>query len=169
MNWIGALLLVIATTLIGFERAAQLKKRPTQIIQLRMALQIMEAEMVYSQQLLADVCTSISKQMKKPLNSFFLAIAEKITTNPDLSELWSIELDHLAVHSALDKEELTILKQFGQTLGHFDLINQQKQIQLAIVHLDRLLIEAQENHSVLSKVYRGMGILSGILIALILI
>ena len=87
----------------------------------------------------------------------------------ELFQLWSSEVDHLMNDSALEADELTIIKQFGQTLGHFDLINQQKQIELTIIHLDRILVDAQNKYTVFSKVYRGIGVLAGILIALILI
>lgn len=169
MNWIGAILLIIATSAIGFEKSSRLKKRPLQILHLKSALQIMEAEIVYSQHLIADVCLRISTQVKAPINHFFQQIGEKMDVYDDLSYLWVSELDQLKTYSALEPDELNILKQFGQTLGHFDLVNQQKQIELAIVYLDRILLDAQSNYSVFSKVYRGIGVLSGVLIALILI
>lgn len=168
MNLIGAILLIIATSLIGFEKAARLKKRPDQILQFKGALQVMEAEIVYSQRLLADVCLQISTQIPAPVSHFFRKIGEEIGHHHDLPKLWIDELKHLLSYSALKHDEINVLKQFGQTLGHFDLINQQKQIQLAIVHLDRILIEAQNEYLIFSKVYRGIGVLSGILIALIL-
>jgi len=169
MNWTGAILLITATSLIGFERSAQLKRRPRQITQFKLAMQIMEAEIVYSQQTLADVCATISRQIDKPINEFFSSIAKKIADSRDLSKLWTENLDLLEQQSALYKAEISILKQFGQTLGHFDIVHQQKQIQLTTLHLDRILIEAEERHTLFGKVYRGIGILTGLLIALILI
>ena len=168
MSWIGAILLIIATSSIGFERSLRLKKRPEQLMQIKTALQIMEAEMVYSQHAIVDVCDQISKHIQAPLKVFFHAVATKLSENDDLAVLWTKELDELKFSSALEEEELSILKQFGHTLGHFDLTQQQKQIQLTSVHLDRLLKEADQNYLMFSKVYRGIGILSGILIALIL-
>ena len=169
VNWIGAILLIIASSAIGFEKAARLKKRPVHLLQLKAALKILEAEIVYSQDLLADVCLRISTQIKAPINHFFQQVGEKMVGHDELFDLWNSEVDHLMNDSALEADELTIIKQFGQTLGHFDLINQQKQIELTIIHLDRILIDAKNKYTVFSKVYRGIGVLSGILIALILI
>lgn len=168
MNWIGAILLIVATTSIGFERALRLKRRPEQLLELKTALQIMEAEIVYSQREIVDVCAQISKHIRPPLKAFFYAISSQLNKNDDLSLLWEQELDELKSHSALENEEINIMKQFGHTLGHFDIIQQQKQIQLTSIHLDRLLKEADRDYLTLSKVYRGVGILTGILIALIL-
>lgn len=169
MNWIGAILLITATSLIGFEKASRLKKRPEQLLQLKAALQIMEAEMVYSQHSIVDVCLHIANQMQAPIKQFYHSIATQLNKNDNLAILWAVELDQLRNYSALESDELNIMKQFGNTLGHFDLTQQQKQIQLTSVHLDRLLTEAQNDYLVFSKVYRGIGVLSGILIALILI
>jgi stage III sporulation protein AB len=39
--------------------------------------------------------------------------------------------------TAFKTTELEILKQFGETLGKHDLVQQQKQIRLALTHLER--------------------------------
>ncbi|WP_067836838.1 stage III sporulation protein SpoIIIAB [Amphibacillus sediminis] len=169
MNWIGAMLLIAATTLIGFDRSDRLKKRPQQLRQLKTALQIMEAEIIYSQHTIRSVCQHVSNQIPNPLAHFFNLIANKISDSDDLALLWTQELKQLKSYTALEQHELDILQQFGNTLGQFDTNQQQKQIQLTLVHLDRLLAEAHDNYLALSKVYRGIGVLSGILIALVLI
>ncbi|MBU5594793.1 stage III sporulation protein AB [Amphibacillus sp. MSJ-3] len=169
MNWIGAILLMTATSLIGCEKASRLKKRPEQLLQLKATLQMMEAEIVYSQYSIADICLHIADQTQAPLKRFFHSVATELNQNDSLALLWAEQVDQLSYKSALEIDELNIMKQFGNTLGQFDLSQQQKQIQLTIVHLDRLLVEAQNNCTVFSKVYRGLGVLSGILIVLILI
>ncbi|MDY0396470.1 hypothetical protein RWE15_21815 [Virgibacillus halophilus] len=54
MKWIGALLLLSTTTWAGFEWSKRLSDRPKHIRQLINALQILEAEIVYSQRPLKD-------------------------------------------------------------------------------------------------------------------
>ncbi|WP_026065219.1 stage III sporulation protein SpoIIIAB [Amphibacillus jilinensis] len=169
MNWIGAILLISACSLIGFDHANRLKKRPEQLLLFKNALQIMEAEIIYSQFPISDICLHIANQISKPLDVFFNNIGEQMKNNNQLDNLWKEEIEQLDMSSSLDRKDLDILRQFGATLGHYDLDQQQKQLQLTLLHLDRLLTEAQKNCLLFSKVYRGIGILTGILLALILI
>ena len=69
----------------------------------------------------------------------------------------------------MTKSELEILIQFGRTLGQHDLEQQQKQIQLTLHHLDRELHEALEVGDQYQKMARGMGILSGLLVIILII
>lgn len=71
--------------------------------------------------------------------------------------------------NAMGKTELEILLQFGRTLGQHDLEQQQKQIQLTIHHLDRVLQEALEVGEQYQKMARGMGVLSGLLVIILII
>ncbi|SEO30591.1 stage III sporulation protein AB [Amphibacillus marinus] len=168
MNWIGAILLITATSLIGFEYAERLKQRPKQILQLKVALQIMESEIIYSYTTIGQICLKIAEQSPKPCNYFFASIGRQLSYHDNLSTLWNSELIKLKNCSALKQQEIDILKQFGYTLGTFDAKEQRKQTQLACVHLDRLFQEAQVDHLKLGKVYQGIGLLSGILMTLVL-
>src|SRR5690625_2785995 len=94
MKWIGALLLLSVTTWIGFDWSNKLNKRPIQIRLLKNALQILEAEMLYSQAPLQDAFIVISKQIPEPIKCFFQNISEQMKINQsDLLEIWEEEVD----------------------------------------------------------------------------
>lgn len=75
MKWIGALLVMIATTWIGFEWSSKFSNRPKQIRQLKNALQILEGEILYSQLPLQEAFFVISKQIPQPIKYFFSNIS----------------------------------------------------------------------------------------------
>ncbi|MFD1038454.1 stage III sporulation protein SpoIIIAB [Virgibacillus byunsanensis] len=170
MKWIGALLFIGTTTWIGFEVSNRLNKRPKHIRQLKNALQILEAEILYSQLPLKDAFETIAKQIPDPINSFFYTLSNSMEEgNTDLFNKWNESINELLKVSSLASNEQEILKQFGRTLGQHDFDQQQKHIHLAISHLDRELEEARDNQFRYSKMAKSLGVLCGIFIVLLLI
>lgn len=171
MKWIGALLFVATTTWIGFEWSHHLNQRPSHIRQLKNALQILEAEILYSQLPLHDAFHTISQQIPFPTKHLFQALSKEMndTHQINLGELWNEEIDNYMNISAIGTNEREILKQFGQTLGQHDFVQQQKYIQLAINHLNRELEEARDNKQRYGKMAKSIGLLSGLFIILLFI
>ena len=169
MKWLGVLLFIFTTTWIGFEWSRSLNERPKHIRQLKNALRILEAEMMYSQLPLKEAFRSIAKQLPYPTNSFFQQLSDGMHNTVELSKLWNEEIETFTKNSAISTNEKEVLKQFGQTLGQHDFIQQQKQIQLAMQHLDRELEEASDNHRKYGKMAKSLGFLSGLFIGLLFI
>lgn len=67
---IGAAIIIIATTWAGFEAAKKLSMRPRQLRQLKVAMQSLEAEIMYGHTPLKEAARKLSKQMAKPLSIF---------------------------------------------------------------------------------------------------
>ncbi|MFD1360672.1 stage III sporulation protein SpoIIIAB [Lentibacillus salinarum] len=170
MQWIGALLFIGTTTMIGFEISKKLNERPRHIRQMKNALQMLEAEILYSQLTLPDVFATIALQLPQPVSSFFDNLYASLRQHhADLHSIWDNHVDALIQMSALDANEGEILKQFGRTLGQHDFDQQQKQIYLTLKHLDRELDEARDQQFKYSKMAKSLGLLCGIFIVLLLI
>ncbi|MBY7143397.1 stage III sporulation protein AA [Virgibacillus sp. NKC19-3] len=169
MKWIGALLFIGTTTWVGFEWSHVLNNRPKHIRQLKNALQILEAEILYSQLPLQDAFTTIASQIPEPMRTFFQALSTSMQeNNKDLVGFWDKHVNALMKESALGSNEGEILKQFGRTLGQHDFYQQQKHIQLTVSHLDRELEEARDNQFKYSKMAKSLGVLCGLFIVLLL-
>lgn len=168
MKWIGALLFISMTTWIGFEISKRIDDRPKHIRQLKNALQILEAEILYSQLPLQEAFLTIAKQIPNPSRSFFENLGEAMEKGDvELADLWERQVNVLMQQSSLKKIEQEILLQFGQTLGQHDFTQQQKQIQLTVSHLDRELAEARDDQYRYSKMAKSLGILCGLFIVLL--
>lgn len=170
MKWIGALLLIGTTTWLGFEWSNRLTNRPKHIRQLKNALQILEAEIVYSQLPLRDAFKNIAKQLPSPTNLFFRNMGKSLEDqNIDFSSSWEKNVDAFMRQSSLQANEKEILLQFGRTIGQHDFYQQQKHIQLTLSHLERELEDAREEQQKYSKMAKSLGILAGLFIVLLLI
>lgn len=170
MKWIGALLFIGITTWIGFEWSHKLNKRPKHIRQLKSALQILEAEMLYSQVPLQEAFKTIASQIPQPTKLFFSELSQGMEeNNANLTQLWDKKLAKFIQVSSLGSNEKEILQQFGRTIGQHDFYQQQKHIHLTISHLDRELEEARDNQYKYAKMARSLGFLCGLFIVILLI
>ena len=170
MKWIGALLFISITTWIGFERSNILQKRPKHIRQLLDALQILEAEMIYSQLPLQDVFKTIANQIPVPTRVFFNNVSLEMEKDAShFTYIWENHVVNFCKRAALNENEREILTQFGQTLGQHDLSQQKKHIQLTKTHLERELDIARTNEQKYGKMMKTLGFLCGLFIILLLI
>lgn len=170
MKWIIALLFITMTTWIGMEWSHKFSQRPTHIRQLKNALQILEAEMLYSQLPLQDAFQTIANQIPAPINILFNYLASEMKKRTDdFSGLWEQSVKRIMQHSALAYHEQEILLQFGKTIGQHDFNQQQKHIHLALSHLDRELEEAKNQQYKYGKICRSLGFLSGLFIVIVFI
>lgn len=167
---LGAVFILAATTWTGFEASRHLNERPRQLRQLKVALQSLEAEIMFGHTPLHEAARKLSKQLAKPLNWLFEIFAEKlIEEETTVRDAWLQSLDEIWKSTALKQGEYEILLQFGETLGRHDRYTQQKQILLAITHLEREELDARDRQSKYEKMVKSLGFLSGLLLIVLLI
>src|SRR5690625_5313921 len=93
MKLIGALLFICTTSWIGFDMSTQLTKRTKQIRQMIQSLQLLEAEMGYSQMKLQQTFAILSKKTSYPIASFYDRLAYALTDAiPDFLYVWDQEV-----------------------------------------------------------------------------
>ncbi|MFD2658371.1 stage III sporulation protein SpoIIIAB [Gracilibacillus thailandensis] len=157
-------------TWAGHEYAKNLANRPRFIRMFKNALQILEAEIVYSQATIKESLTSVANQIPNPISALFQQIAADIQEDKEqLYPIWESHVDKFYQKHPIQLEDKEILQQFGRTLGQHDIIQQQKYIRLTINHLERKLTEAEEKNHRYGKMSRSIGFLVGTFIVLLLL
>lgn len=170
MKIIGAILIIMATTWVGFEFAKRLSERPRQLRQLKVALQSLESEIMYGLTPLAEASEHIAKQIPKPISYFFLCFSEGLKNGgASVRSAWEESLKETWHLTALRNGELEVMSQFGATLGQHDREHQQKQIRLTLTHLEREEGDAVEAQNRYEKMLKSLGFLTGILIVILMI
>ena len=118
---------------------------------------------------LHEASRRIAGQIGPPVGKIFSQFSKNILSGDiTAKKAWRDSLHAVWNQTYLTKSELEILLQFGETLGMHDRIQQQKQIQLALVHLEREEAEAREKQTAYGKMIRNLGFLSGLLIIILL-
>lgn len=166
---IGAVFILIATSWIGFEASKNLSERTRQLRLWKLALQSLEAEIMFGHAPLHEAARRIANQVDPPIGQIFhqfqtMLVKEDMSAN----EAWKTSLNVIWNKTALKKTELEILEQFGETLGKHDIVQQQKHIRLALTHLEREEVEAREKQGIYGKMYRNLGFLTGLFIIILL-
>lgn len=166
---LGAFIIIMATTWTGFEVSRHLSERPRQLRQLKMALQTLDAEIMFGHTPLHEASRRLATQMLGPLAEFFNIFSNKLTgTDTTVKIAWNESLEEIWPLTALKESEQEILRQFGETLGRHDRISQQKQIMLAITHLEREEIDARDKQIRYEKMVKSLGFLTGLLLIILL-
>ncbi len=167
---IGALFILLSTSWAGFEASRYLTERPRQLRILKVALQSLEAEITYSHTPLHEATRKISQQLQKPVSWFFETFSKKLTEQEiSVKKAWEESLMDIWKLTAFKSGEFEILKQFGENLGKYDMVTQQKHIHLALKHLDREEAEAVEKQRKYEKMAKSLGFLSGLLLIILLL
>ncbi len=170
MKWIASVLLISAFTWIGHEHAKNLADRPRIIRLFKNALQILEAEIVYSQATIREALYAVSNQIPEPVSSLFKHIAKDIQTDKEeFFTIWENHIDIFFQKFPIKLEDREILHQFGRTLGQHDTFQQQKYVRLTITHLERNLSEAEYKSHHYGRMSRSIGFLTGMLIVILLL
>jgi stage III sporulation protein AB len=170
MKLLGAIFILITTTWTGFEAAKRLSERPRQLRQLKVALQSLEAEIMFGHTPLSDACLNLSAQVSKPLSWFFERFSKRLNQGEvTVREAWEDSLVEVWSMTAFSQGEFEVMKQFGETLGQHDRYQQQKQIRLALSHLEREELDAKEKQQRYEKMVKSLGFLSGLLLVILLL
>jgi stage III sporulation protein AB len=169
LSWFGAIAILSATTIFGFEWAKRVRERPKRLRELKVTLQALEAEIMYGSTPLSEAFQHIGKPLKEPLASFFLNISDLLNGGEHtVQEAWEYQLEILAKETSFKSGEIEVLRQFGSTLGRHDKEHQQKQIQLTLAHLNREEKEARDIQERYEKMCKSLGVLMGLLIVILL-
>lgn len=169
MKIAGAILFIMMTSWIGYDWSRQLQKRTKQLRGMIYSLQLLEAEMGYTNAPLQKVFSALQQKTTAPISQFYKYLSEELTlTVSDFSAVWDHALEYLLDNSALKQEEAEILRQFGKNLGNHTFLQQEKHIHLTMHHLKHTLTTANEEQYKYERMAKTMGVLAGIFIVLLL-
>lgn len=170
LKWIGAAIILGAATWSGFEFSRHLSERPKQLRMFRDSLQTLDAEIMYSHTPLKEASIKISSQLPKPISSFYDTFSKKLDAEETTVKVaWEESMEHIWSSTALKDNEYEILSQFGENLGKHDRHTQQKQIMLALSHLEREEASALEKQKHYENMVKSLGFLGGVLFIILLL
>lgn len=169
LKWVGIILIIGTTSILGIDMSNKYSHRVREIRQFILSLQMIEAEIVYSQLTLKNIFMKLSEQLDDPVKQFYEQLTLKMNAVViHFIQLWEEQLATYYKTSSLKKNEIQIMKQFGKTLGQHSYVEQQKQIELTIHYLKKALEEAIERRVKYEKMTKTIGFLVGIFIVLLL-
>lgn len=166
----GAVLVLLAGTMLGFAKASVYARRPKQIRGLIHALQRLETEMNYGFTLLPEALLRIAGQLEPQLAVLFRTAAEPLLAGDGATagESWRNAVNACWKQTALSSNEREILSQMSFTLGISDRDDQIKHLRLAVSLLQAEEQSAWDDQRRYEKMWRSLGVLAGAFVVILM-
>ncbi len=171
IKFIGALLLLISGTLIGFMQAAKIAERPRQLRQLIHMLQRLLTEISYGQTLLPDALLRAAGTSKGPVQHLIKKAGEQLGESGGehtFEQVWSDAINEYWAHTAMKTTEKTVLLRLGSSLGISDIADQAKHIQLATDQLKLEEESSREDQRRYEAMWKSLGVLAAVLLIILM-
>ncbi len=166
---IGSALLMCATSLMGFSLAADCSKRPKVLRELQVLMQMFENEISYLSNLLAQSFERIYTSSKTDASLLFKDAAKNLSLPGITADMaWEKAVENTAAKLGLSNEDKAILITFGKMLGSSDLEGQINNINLVSSQLKLQEMKAEQMRQKNEKMYKSLGVLSGLAIVVVL-
>lgn len=168
---IGALLIISATTLIGFTFAAREKYRLKELEEIERGILLMKNQISYLGTPLAELLEQISWKTQGVTGQAFQDIAVKMIERQGNSaeEIWEnvwLDVGKKSYLTAVDLEELIA---FGRTLGFLEKEQQEGSMDMLLFYLREKQEQIKKRLDKNGRLYYSMGVLSGLLVVITLL
>ena len=167
----GGFLIILAGSLLGGCLAWEQDRICQEMRYLQGLMLRLRGELWYSRTMLPVIFRRLAREMKEPYDRWLSEMADRMCRKDggNLVEIWSQGVEIHLTENMIPEKERQRLMELGSFLGHAD-------IEMQIRYLDRYLEEfadaIKERQSMLGekkKLYRSLGVIGGILIAVMLI
>lgn len=169
---IGACLLIISGTMIGVELSKDYGDRLKQLIQLKKVMIILSGEIKYNNSNIKFAFEKIAKNSEEFIKKFLNEIVREMDKNPEreIGIIWRDSVDGiLRQESKFKKNDMEELKEVGDFLGITDRENQLNNFNLYIEKLENSIKETENSKDTKCKLYRTIGMMFAMLIAITII
>lgn len=171
LQWLGALLIVAASSGLGWRVARNLAERPAQLAELRAALSLLESEMSYGQRPLPAVLASAAQVAGGVAGDLCLRTAALLADGEGRTagEALRAALIQLSPRLAPTPADLRPLYDLGAVLGASGTQDQIRQLRICGERLGRVERETRLAQGRYERVARYLGVLGGIALVLLLL
>lgn len=166
---IGLGLVVLGCTAMGMSAGSEMERRIRELRELLKLLELLEGEIGYAHAVLTEGFRHAARRMRKPYAVFLENMADH------MDELRGDALrDIFAQHVREDLKDASLLEAdreglvgFGEQLGNLDVRMQLAAIALYREQLTQAHAQAQEEWKRDSKLYRCLGLMGGLFLAVL--
>lgn len=168
---LGAVLILFAGTMIGFQQAARFAERPRQLRQLAHALQRLETEIGYGHTPLPEALERTAEVSPAPLSELFRTAASGVWQSDEITfrESWEQAVNQQWPHTSMRAGEQAVMLRLGSTLGISDKEDQMKHLRLALLQLKAEEDAAKDDQGRYEKMWKSLGVLIAVLVVILMV
>lgn len=170
IKWIGALLVVCASSGLGISCSNQWKEHLRTAEELRKMIFLLKGEILYARSPLGEAFERVGNRCGGRLGTFFTSVAVRIEaqTGEPFYTIWKNEVEKLGRDCALSGKDKQELSSFGEHLGYLDCDMQERTILLYLEQLDLTIDYLREHMRETSRLYTSLGIMGGLFLAIVM-
>lgn len=171
LKLIGSIIVICATTIMGFNYASIYTKRVKQLRVIQYAFNILESEIVYTSTPLVEAFQNVGDKSSDTIKKLFLSMSQNLSLKNTQNVLCAFKEAEKSLKGEIyfEKEELEIIYSFMNSLGNSDIEGQKKNFNITIKKLEAFEIRAEESRRKNEKLFRYLGVSAGMLIVIILV
>ena len=166
LKYIDIGLIIIVSAYIGFYKSKKFFYRVKELKDFKSALNIFRSKIEFTYEPIGDIFNEISKVIYLGEDNIFKNF-NKIESTEDTNIAWNKTVEESSFE--FTNEDKEVLKLLGKMLGKTDKTGQISQIDLVDNFLDKQILDAEEEKNKNEKLYRTLGIVCGLVIAIILV
>lgn len=165
---IGAVLVVLGCAGFGVSTAVNFRREEQILKHLLQALEFMECELQYRLSSLPELCIGAAENAGGIVSKILLRFSDELTTRRYNDP--AVCMDKLlAEFSAAPNSAKKILRQFGKSVGKFDLEGQLKGLKFVKTQCMDMLSSFSKDADVRIRNYQTLGLCAGVALAILLI
>lgn len=166
IKYIIYILIFSSSTYIGILISKQYSNRVTELNELKTALNMIKTKIRFTSEPLYSIFQEVSASSKGNVSNLFKNMSKNLKNN-SAKTVWEegIEKENLFIK----KQDRQALKSMGKLLGKTDLDGQISEIELTESFLETQILEAQKERDKNERLYKTLGMITGVGIIVILI
>lgn len=168
---LGSLIIIVSSSLLGYSYGSTYSKRVKNLIYLRNCIQLLETEIMYSSSPIPEALENVYKKGNKEVSFIFKEIRDYLLSDRShsLEDSFKVVCSNQKTQLSFTTEDIEVITSLGSTLGKSDRIHQQKYFKLVVTQLEGQQLDAEEKKKKNEKMYKSLGLLSGIALVILLI
>lgn len=159
-------MIIVASSAIGILFSKKYANREKELKEMKNSLNIFATKIKFTYEPIPNVFMEISNKIEGNVGNIFARAANRMQ-EISAGEAWVQALEETKYN--LNKEDISVIKNLGRMLGQTDLEGQISEIEVVNEFLTSQLENAKEERRKNEKMYRTLGLVCGLTIAIILI
>lgn len=167
----GCIMIVCGCSAIGFSLGNDYVLRIKHLERMKKNLLLLEGEIKYCNSGIVEALSKISRQSGGIFSIFFETIVDDLTQNhKTLKEAWDASVQkNIKNHTKLTNQDIRIIGELGECLGITDRETQIHNIENTKNQIDSIIGELNKIKTEKCKIYRTLGVVAGMFIAIVLL
>lgn len=165
----GCVLIFVSCCGLGFLKSAGYRARSSELEDIIDIIKLLELEITYRKETLSKAFRKAAQQ--KPcwfsavLQSCSIGLKERLP----LDKAWAEAIEAHEACAPLEKKDLDVLQDMALGLGRSDTDGQSRLLEPVTIRIQTCLADAKHKEEKLGRMYKGLGISSGIIIVIMII